>query len=299
MIDVSFRQLRYYWRCYLLIAVPLALVLLFNYFPIFNGFIHIFYDWDGDKQEEFIGFGNIIQMMYDTALWNSFKVVLLFIIANLFKMIPAIITAVVLHHIISERMQYIYRVCFVIPMIIPGVVLILLWKYFYEPNAGMLNELLRIIGVIGPLDTIQWLTNKHLILPSLIFYGFPWVGAFGVLIYLAGLGNIGKEVYEAAKVDGAGPIRVFWNVELPLITTQIRINLVLSMIVTIRAWENIYLFVGESGGKGGIATVPGLLIFREAFSEARFGYGCAVGFLLFIITLILTWLNNRYVRVDK
>ena len=120
-----------------------------------------------------------------------------------------------------------------------------------------------------------------------------------MLIYLAGLGNISKDLYEAAEIDGAGPLGIFWNIELPLITTQIRINLVLMMIGTIQGWQNVYLFLGERGGPRGIATVPGLLIFREAFSKGYFGYGCAVGFLLFLITLILTYINNKYVRVEK
>jgi raffinose/stachyose/melibiose transport system permease protein len=284
---------------YGLIAIPLLLVLVFSYFPIYNGIRHIFYRWNGDTIREFIGFGNIVKMWHDVALWNSFKVVGVFIAANLFKMIPSILTAVVIHHIVSERWQYAYRVAFVIPMIVPFVVGILMWKYFYEPNAGVLNSMLRGLGFLGQTDTIQWLSNKTYVIPSLIFQGFPWVGAFGVLIYLAGLQNISKEIYESAEIDGAGPLHVLWYVELPLIMTQIRINLVLMVMHTIRGWEYIYLFLGEEGGPDGVATVPGLLIFREAFSRGYFGYGCAIGFLLFLITLVLTWINNKYVRVEK
>lgn len=174
-----------------------------------------------------------------------------------------------------------------------------MWKYFYEPNAGVLNELLRGLGLLGTTEIIQWLSDPILVIPSLIFAGFPWVGAFGVLIYLAGLQNISEEIYEAAETDGAGPLRIFWQIELPLIMTQIRINLVLMMIGTVQQWQNVYLFVGESGGPNGIATVPGLLVFREAFSRGYFGYGCAVGFVLFLLTLILTYFNNRFVRTEK
>ena len=196
-------------------------------------------------------------------------------------------------------MGYLYRVMFVIPMIIPGMVGILIWKYFYEPNNGILNGLLRMMGFLSPTDSIQWLSDERLIIPSLIFMGFPWVGAFGVLIYLAGLQSIPEDVYEAAEVDGAGPFRIFWQIEMPLIMTQIRINLVLMTISTLQAWENIYLFVGISGGPNGVATVPGLRIFRDAFSEGLFGYGCAIGFVIFVVTLALTYINNRFVKVNK
>ena len=220
-------------------------------------------------------------------------------LANLLKMIPPLAAAVVLHHVLNARWQYIYRICFIIPMIVPHMVYILMWKYFYEPNQGAINTLLRGIGILQPVEHILWLADKGLVIPSLVFQGFPWVGAFGVLVYLAGLQNISPDLYEAAEIDGAGPLKTFWHIEIPLIMTQIRINLVLVIIHTVQGWQFVYLFLGESGGPGGVATVPGLLIFREAFRQGYFGYGCAVGFLLFLITLTLTWINNRYVRVDK
>ena len=255
--------------------------------------------WDGDTVEEFVGFQNIVRMWRDSSLLHSFVVVTIFVVANIVKMALPIIVAVVLHHVISDKMGYLYRILFVIPMIIPGMVGILIWKYFYEPNSGILNNLLRIFGFISPTDTIQWLSDERLVIPSLVFMGFPWVGAFGVLIYLAGLQGISEDIYEAADIDGAGPLTVFFKIELPLIMTQVRINLILMIIGTIQSWENIYLFLGVDGGPGGIATVPGLMIFREAFARGLFGYGCAIGFVIFVVTLILTLINNRFVRVRK
>ncbi len=297
--EISIKKLRHYWPIYILVAIPLLLVILFNYQVIFNGLTHAFYRWDGDTVEEFTGLDNIVRLWNDTGLLNSFYVVGIFVIANIVKMILPIIVAVILHHVISNRWSYAYRVMFVIPMIIPAMVGILIWKYFYEPNSGVLNSLLRVFGFISPTDTIQWLSDPKLVIPSLIFMGFPWVGAFGVLIYLAGLQSIGEEIYEAADLDGAGPLTVFTKIELPLITTQIRINLILMIIGTVQSWENIYLFLGIDGGPNGIATVPGLLVFREAFSRGLFGYGCAIGFVIFIVTLALTIINNKFVRVKK
>lgn len=298
-VEVSFSKLKNYWSIYLLIALPLALVLVFSYYPIINGFVHIFYRWDGNMVEEFTGLENLRKVIHDTDLWKSFFVVGIFLVSNLFKMLIPIAAAVILHHIINERANYIYRVMFVIPMVVPAMVFFLMWKYFYEPNAGVLNEILRFLGILKSTEIIQWLSNESLVIPSLVFAGFPWVSAFGVLIYLAGLQNIPEDIYEAAEIDGAGPLRIFWQMELPLIMTQVRINLILMMIGTIQQWQNVYLFVGDTGGPNGTATVPGLLIFREAFSRGYFGYGCAVGFLLFLVTLILTFFNNQFVRTKK
>ncbi|MFA6715536.1 MAG: sugar ABC transporter permease [Victivallales bacterium] len=298
-VIISSRKLKYYWSVYLLVAIPLVLVLIFNYYPIVNGFIHIFYRWDGDMVEEFCGLDNLRKVMHDTGLWRAFGVVSIFIVANLFKMVIPIMAAVVLHHIINERAAYAYRVMFVVPMVVPAMVFYLMWKYFYEPNAGVLNEILRAAGLLKSTEIIQWLSSEALVIPSLVFAGFPWVGAFGVLIYLAGLQNIPDEIYEAAEIDGAGAFRIFRQIELPLIMTQVRINLVLMIIGTIQQWQNVYLFVGESGGPNGIASVPGLVVFREAFSRGYFGYGCAIGFLLFLVTLLLTFINTKLVRTKK
>ncbi|MBQ4313994.1 MAG: sugar ABC transporter permease [Lentisphaeria bacterium] len=297
--EISVKKLRFYWGIYALVLIPLALVLLFNYYPIFNGFIHIFYQWDGDAVEEFTGLENLKNVLTDIQVWKSFLVVSIFVVSNLFKMIIPITAAVVLHHVINNRANYVYRVMFVIPMVIPSMVGLLLWKYFYEPNQGILNGILRSLGVISDTDTILWLSDKMLTIPSLVFAGFPYVGAFGVLIYLAGLQNIPEEVYEAARVDGASPLRIFFSIELPLIMTQVRINLILMIIQTIQGWQNVYLYVGDTGGPDGVATVPGLLIFREAFRHGLFGYGCAIGFLIFLITLLLTFINNKFVRTEK
>lgn len=236
-IEVPLKKLRYYWPVYLLIAVPLLLVLVFSYHPIVNGMWHMFYRWDGDTVEEFVGFRNIVKMWNDSSLWWSFWVVTIFVVANVVKMILPIVVAVVLHHVISDRFGYLYRILFVIPMIIPGMVGILIWKYFYEPNSGILNNLLRLLGFISPTDTVQWLSDVNLVIPSLVFMGFPWVGAFGVLIYLAGLQGISEDVYEAADIDGAGPLTVFFKIELPLIMTQVRINLILMIIDTVQSWR--------------------------------------------------------------
>lgn len=298
-IEVGTSKLKYYWQVYLLVALPLVLVAVFNYYPIFNGFVHIFYNWDGDMIEEFTGLDNLRKVFHDTDLAKSFVVVGVFIASNLLKMILPILAAVVLHHVINERANYLYRLMFVVPMVVPAMVGLLMWKYFYEPNQGVLNELLRSLDLLKATEIIQWLSNEALVIPSLVFAGFPWVGAFGVLIYLAGLQNIPEDVYEAADIDGAGAFRIFWQIELPLIMTQVRINLILMMIGTVQDWQSVYLFVGESGGPNGVATVPGLLIFREAFSRGYFGYGCAVGFLLFLVTLLLTFLNNKFVRTQK
>ncbi len=250
----------------------------------------------------------------DPTLWKGFAVIFILVVANIFKMIPSIATAVVIHRIVSEKAQYIYRVLFVVPMIIPQMVYLLIWKYFFEPTGGALNKILHWSGgmdllvymdkmmnwgVFNAGQNPAWLGNVHLIIPSLIMWGFPWVGVVGVLIYLAGLSSIGKELYEASDIDGINWLQKFFYIELPLIMTQVRINLILMIIGTLQGYGFILILLGDGGGPQGVALVPGLYMFRNAFVEGYAGYACALGLVLFIFILLLTEINNRYVRVEK
>ena len=136
-------------------------------------------------------------------------------------------------------------------------------------------------------------------IPSLIFWGFPWVGTVGVLIYLTGLAGIDDSVYEAADLDGVSWLQKFVYIEFPLLMTQVRINLILMIIGTLQAYGHILVLLGDTGGPKGVALVPGLYMFRTAFTELYAGKACAIGLVIFVFILILTEINNRYVRVEK
>jgi ABC-type sugar transport system permease subunit len=250
----------------------------------------------------------------DQTLWSGFGVIFILVLANLVKMVPSIVTAVFIHRLKSERWQYIYRVLFVVPMIVPAMVGLLVWKSFYDPTQGILNRILLGSGFLDVLvwfdglfgwdvfhagTNPSWLGDAALVIPSLIFWGFPWVGTVGVLIYLTGLASIDESVYEAADLDNASTLQKFFYIELPLILTQVRINLVLMIIGTLQTYGQILILLGDSGGPRGVALVPGLYMFRSAFVELYAGKACAIGLIVFFFILILTEINNRFVRVEK
>ncbi|MDF3128609.1 sugar ABC transporter permease [Kiritimatiellaeota bacterium B1221] len=266
----------------------------------------------------------------EVALWSGFSVIATLVVANLVKMIPSITTAVVVNRLKSEAANYWYRVLFVVPMIIPGMVYLLLWKFFFE-SGGLFNLVLRKTGIMHLIyvydfwsengifiglneaakmsmgDVLNaastaapaWLGSPELVLPAFIIWGFPWVGVVGVLIYLAGLQSIDQAIYEAADLDGVGAFGKFMNIELPLILTQVRINLVLMIIGTLQMYGMILILFGDAGGPNGKMMVPGLLMFRSAFVEGYAGYACSIGLILFFLILVLTEINNRFVRVEK
>jgi raffinose/stachyose/melibiose transport system permease protein len=303
------------WKLYLFVLPSLVLVSLFAYFPAASAVYHSFFDWTGGETERFVGLQNFARAFHDGVLIRSLQTVAILMALNLVKMAPAMLLAVVIHRLRSDRWQYFYRALLVIPMIVPQLVTLFIWKFFFDPNLGILNRTLDFTGLKSALVwldhavfhweiffdrvPIGWLSQPELILPALFIWGFPWIGTVGVLIYLAGLQSISVEIYEAAELDGIGPVGKFFHLELPLILTQVRLNLVLLIIGTLQGYGLQLLLLGESGGPGGRGMVPGLWMYNRAFIAGEFGYACAIGILLFALILILTWVNNRYVRVTK
>lgn len=248
----------------------------------------------------------------DWLFWMGFNLVFILVLASLFQMWPSIFTAVCIHRLKSEKSQYFYRVLFVIPMIIPSMVMLLIWKFFYDPNVGMLNKILVWSGMDKVLIWMDssflhwgvftepfrpvWLGQQELIIPALIFWGFPWVGVVGVLIYLSGLQNISESVYEAAEIDGISSWGKFIYIELPLIMTQIRLNLIMMIIGTFQAYGLQLILLGPGGGPGNKGLTTGLYMFYSAFLQQKYGYACAIGLVLFFIILLFTIANQKFVR---
>lgn len=303
------------WRLYLFVLPALLLVGVFAYFPTGSAVYHAFFDWSGGDAEQFTGLDNFRRILQDSVLWQSFGTVTILMIFALVQMAPSILLAVLIHRLHSERWQYWYRVLVVVPMIVPSLVTLFIWKFFFDPNLGVLNAVLDATGIktgLVWLDghvfhwgvffanvPIGWLSEPKLILPSLFIWGFPWIGAVGVLFYLAGLQSIGLDVYEAAELDGIGPFKKFLYIELPLILTQIRLMLILIIIGTLQGYGLQLLLLGDSGGPAGRGMVPGLWMYNRAFISGEFGYACAIGLVLFVFILVMTLINNKYIRIEK
>jgi raffinose/stachyose/melibiose transport system permease protein len=312
--SISMRKALLEWRLYLFVVPAIILLATFSYFPAGSAIYHSFFRWSGGDYKEFIGLENFQRAFSDTVFWESFLVIGILVISNIFKLLPSILIAVLIHRLKSDRWQYWYRVAVVLPMIVPGLVTLFIWKFFFDPTQGALNSFLNasgiksvLIGIDGFFGwnlfiegmPISWLGEPSLIIPSLILWGFPWIGAVGVLIYLAGLQSIGTEIYEAADLDGVTSFQKFLHIELPLIMTQVRLSLVMLIIGTLQGFGLQFLLLGPNGGPGSAGMVPGLWMFNRAFIAGEFGYACALGIFLFVFILVLTLLNNKYVRVDK
>ncbi|MCD6384951.1 sugar ABC transporter permease [Candidatus Sumerlaeota bacterium] len=280
---------------YLALLPTFALLIIFNYWPVFSAFRHAFYKWSPGGVEEFIGLGNLKRMLSDWILWKGMcNLIIVMLFSITIKIIVPLIVAVVIFHLRSERQRYLYRVLFVVPMIVPFIVTILIWNYIYS-DAGILSAFLDAIG-LGNLKR-AWLSDPHIALFSIIGVGFPFVSGFALLIFYAGLMNISESVLESSAIDGASSFRRFFSIELPLILGQVRLILILVIIAVMQGYE-IFLILTR-GGPGYETMVPGLWMYLCGFSFNEMGYACAIGLFIFVMMLGLTILNMKLFRPIK
>ena len=173
-------------------------------------------------------------------------------------------------------------------MLISSVAIAQLWLKIYDPNNGMLNSLLSMLGVE---NTPIWLADPKLVLYS-IFIAIIWQYAgFYIIIYSAALKGIPESLIEAARIDGANPLQIAWRIKVPLIMGVIKVTVVLAIVGSLKYFDLIFVMTG--GGPNGASEVMASYMYKEAFKSYNFGYGSAVGFALLLITLILTWLITK------
>lgn len=279
---------------YLFIFPALLSVAAFMYVPSFSGFYYAFTDWNpGFQDVHFVGISNFAQMTTDPVLGKGLANVIAIVFVTVAKNLTApLLVAELIFRLRSPRLQYWLRTLFVVPMVMPAIALILLWVQIYDPNVGLLNQ---ILGGIS-LQTLQhaWLGDAGLALPSILFMGFPWVHVLPFLIYLGGLMSLPQELYDAATVDGAGAFRQFAHIDLPLLVGQIKLLVVLSVIDGFQGFY--YILVMTGGGPFQSTTVPALEMYYAAFQDSNYGYACAIAIALFVVILAVTILNMTYLK---
>lgn len=282
---------RRYYRYYLYLAPTFILLLVFGYYPPISAMYHAFFNWDGVAIDQFTGLDNFKQMFQDPALGSSvINALWLLLVAVFANIVPPLFVAELIFNLRSGRAKYWYRVILVIPIVVPTIVIWLLWYFFYDPDAGLFNGILRALG----LPAMGFLTDPGQALPALMLIGFPWVSGVAVLIYLAALNNIGDAILDAARLDGALGFTRVRTIDVPLVLGQVKLLSVLAIIGSLQGFA--LQLVLTKGGPGYATEVPGLVMYQQAFSYQHLGYACAIGLVLFVVILALTYVNLRYIR---
>jgi multiple sugar transport system permease protein len=185
------------------------------------------------------------------------------------------------------RGKYLYRAIYFVPVVAPTVAVALLWQILYDPNFGVFNGLLRMIGVHGP----NWLGNTTWAMRSIIFEAI-WAGlGFTILIFLAGLQGISQEYYEAAEIDGANAVQKFFFITMPLLSPTTFFLLVTGVIGSFQVFDIPFVMTG--GGPANATQMVVMYLYNNAFTIQKMGLASAVAFMVFVVIIILTFLNFR------
>ncbi|HEU0164457.1 MAG TPA: sugar ABC transporter permease [Thermomicrobiales bacterium] len=283
---------RRHLAAYLFLVPTFAFIGYFLYYPAFRALIGGFTYWDGFNPPTYAGLDNFRRAFNDqileTATKNNLKWAAIEITLSI---LPAFLVAELIFHMQRDRVRYLYRTLFVVPIIIPSIVSILLWRYYYQGD-GLINDILGRVGLNGL--THFWLSDPNTALYALALMGFPWVNAFNMLIFFAGLQNIPTEVMEAAELDGATGLRRTWTIEIPMVLSQFKLLIILAIITS---GQNIVTpLVMTQGGPGYATYTVSYYMYDTAVDYGEFGYSMAIALLLFIVILVLTAINQRFIR---
>lgn len=296
--ETAVRTFRQAWKArvaYLFALPAIGFILLFSYYPAAMSFYYSLTNYSLRSVTKWVGLDN-----YETILFNDpyFRIgvqnMLVITITSVIKTLTVpLLIAELIFWLRNHWHSYIFRTLFILPTVVPGLVFTLMWRQIYDPDTGLINE---VLGAIG-LEQWQtaWLGNPDTALWAIIGVGFPWVDAFALLILLGGLLNINGDYFDAAKVDGASVWQRFRNIDLPLLVPQFRILLFFAITGTIQGFVSI--FVLTRGGPGMTTYIPALQMYMR-ISDGDFGYASAVGVILFLVILVATFVVLRIRRND-
>jgi raffinose/stachyose/melibiose transport system permease protein len=290
----TLRQMRKYWFCYAGLSATFILLIVFSYYPAFSAIYHSFTVWDGSRQARWNGIANYQEIFSNPNFLTSYKNLAILSVWAVFRSVSfPMLAAALLYRLRNENTAYFFRLLFVLPIVIPGLVGILMWQQIYQPSYGLLNTVLKAVG----MKTLAWLNDPSSALASLMLVGFPWIDGVGMLIFLAGFLGISRDVIEAAIMDGCTSVRRFFAIELPLIVPQLRVVIILSVIGTLQGFG--WQLAVTRGGPLKATTVPAWEMYYAAIFDGRFGVGSAIGVILFLIILVITLINLSIIRSNN
>ncbi|WP_225100575.1 carbohydrate ABC transporter permease [Streptomyces sp. CoH27] len=280
------------WAGWLFALPALAFYGIFNFYPVLLSIQYSFYDWDGIGASTWVGLKNYTAVFTDSeqfsALLHAFYLILFF---TVLPVTLALITASVLRRIEGRFTGTVARTFLFLPQIIPGAAAGVAWTWMYSDN-GVVNQFLRAVG-LGSLAR-AWLADFHWALTAVGFIGTWLSTGLCTMLLLAGIGKIDNSLYEAARIDGAGPIRQFWAVTLPGLRNEIGVCVTITIIAALASFDVVYL--ATQGGPGTQTMVPGVAVYNLAFNDSRLGAASALAVVLALIVIAVVAPLQRLFR---
>jgi raffinose/stachyose/melibiose transport system permease protein len=277
------------WKAYLYILPAFVLFVVFLGVPAVQTAQYSLFRWNGIGPSTWVGLQNYAELFTDSVLRSSFLHAGVLII--FYAVIPVVL-ALFLTAIISRganlRGMSGFRTMLFLPQVVASVVVATTWVAIYSPD-GLSNQLLRLVG-LGSL-TRAWLGDFDTALPAVGIVG-SWLGiGLCLVLFLSGVANIQPELFEAARIDGAGPVGEFFSITLPALRGQIAVALTLTVVAALKTFDLVY--ITTRGGPGTSTTLPAFEAYNRAFNTGKVGSAAAVAILLTAIILIVTVLIQK------
>ena len=286
-----------YWRQYLAIS-PFFLVFVgFNLIPVFFTLYLAFQRWDGLGDMQFVGLDQFKFLIHDPTFWLAVQNTIIIWVLGTFPMLfVAMIIAVLLNA--GVRFTPFYRIAYFLPNVTSLVAVALFFFAIFSSSNGLVNATLHLLH----LPEVQWLQNPFAIKVVIaLLMSWQWTG-YNAIIYLAGLQTIPTQLYEAARVDGAGPVRIFRHITIPLMRPIILFTLIVSTVTGLQSFTEPQVLFGStasvnpnSGGPGQAGLTMMLYFYHQAFDNNDYGYGAAIVWALFLLILLFVVINWRLV----
>ena len=274
----------------IIFAAPLLLgVLTFYLIPMVQNAFYSFTQWGQFGGFSFTGLSNYKKLLADQTVMVALRNTVTYAVITVpIGVAISIIIAVLLNNKI--RGVSFYRVIYFLPAVTMTSAVAMIWKWMFNSEYGIINQLLSYIGISGP----NWLTDSRWAMIALIIVGVWSSLGTSIVLYLAGLQGVSSSFYEAADMDGAGPIRKFFSITLPLLTPTVFFNVITSLISALQVYDLIFLMYSETNPALKSVQSLSYLFYRNAFVFNDKGYAAAISVVLLLITLLITVINFRF-----
>jgi raffinose/stachyose/melibiose transport system permease protein len=277
------------WKAYLYILPAFVLFAVFLGVPAVQTAQYSLFKWNGIGPSTWVGLQNYADLFSDSVLRSSFlhAGVLIFFYAIIPLVLALFLTAIISRGA-NLRGMSLFRTLLFLPQVVASVVVATTWVAIYSPN-GLINQLLRLVG----LDSLTraWLGDFDTALPAVGIVG-SWLGiGLCLVLFLSGVANIQPELFEAARMDGAGPVGEFFSITLPALRGQIAVALTLTVVAALKTFDLVY--ITTRGGPGTSTTLPAFEAYNRAFNTGKVGSAAAVAIVLTALILGVTVLIQK------
>ena len=289
------RQLKQEIRGVMWTLPALVFLVLFTIYPMFNAIITSFYNWNLTGRKKYIGLYNYQKLfgnaeVYDT-IWRTVQYALIILPVTL---IFGFILALLLKR--SSKLNVVFRTMLFTPRVSSMVAISVVWLYIYNPQYGLLNSVLGLVGI----PPVRWINDPATALPSIAAIAIWRMLGYSTVVYLGGIQNISEDVLEAATIDGANAVQTVWHITIPLVSPTTFMLLILNSIEVLKMFTTINVMTDGGPAKSTQNLV--VMLYEYAFRRYQLGYASTIAVLLFVLILAINLVQmtfERFVNYDS